>query len=64
MPLECVDQLETCPEIAPKNKCMTLAMICCETCEKYLANRTAIIEEALGEQETSMIVKKIIFDDS
>merc|ERR1712113_1143455 len=46
---ECVDQLETCPEIAPKNKCMTLAMICCETCEKYLANRTAIIEEALEE---------------
>lgn len=53
---ECTDKLETCPTIAPKNKCQTLAKICCLSCQIYEANRTA---EAEAEAEAEADVNKI-----
>jgi len=50
---DCLDMVDSCPEIGPKNQCQSLSKICCKTCAIYLENMTKTTVMPMNETDVS-----------
>jgi len=50
---DCVDQVDSCPVIGPKNQCQSLSKICCKTCTIYLESMAKTTASPTNETDVS-----------